>query len=162
MIFSCPLTFDAAAFQSYNVVATNPRTLRLEYRVNPWSMHGPDPSGVTYPSMTSFHYTDSSVSSTRCLVNRLDLPAVTDISLAMHGLAQITALLKGSLSEVVRLRLGATSPCEVVDLLQVATKLEDLELMTGCATLVDSLIGHVDRDDSLCPRPRLIEALQPS
>jgi hypothetical protein len=115
--------------------------------------------------MTSFQYTDSIVLSTRRLVNRLDLPAATDIGLAMHELAQINELLKGSLSEVVRLRLGATSPCEVVDLVNLlkgATKLEDLELTMGCATLVDSLIGHVERDDSLCPRLRLIESLQPN
>lgn len=164
-ISSCPLTFDAAAFQSYIAAATNLRTLRLEYRVNPRSTHGPDPSEVTHPSMTSFHYTDSSVSSTRCLVNRLDLPAATDIGLAMHELAQITGLLKGSLNEVVRLRLGANSPCEVVDLVNLlkgATKLEDLELTMGCATLVDPLMEHLERDDGLCPRLRLIEALQPS
>ena len=162
-ISSCPLTFDATAFQSYIAAATNLRTLRLEYKVNPRSMHGPDPSGVTHPSMTSFHYTDSSVLSTRCLVNRLDIPAARDIGLAMHELAQITGLLKGSLSEVVRLRLGAASPCEImdlVDLLKSATKLEELELTMGCVTLVDSLMGHLERDDSLCPRLRLIEALR--
>jgi len=49
----------------------------------------------------------------------------------MHEPVQITGLLKDSLSEVVRLRLGAASPCEVVDmvnLLKGATKLENLEL----------------------------------
>ena len=161
-ISSCPLTFDSAAFQSYIAAATNLRTLRLEYKVNPRSMHGPDPSKVTHPSMTSFHYTDSSVSSTRCLVNRLDLPAATDIGLAMHELAQITGLLKGSLSDVVRLRLGAASPCEIVDLVDLlkgAPKLEDLELTMGCVTLVDSLMGYLERDDSLCPRLGSIETL---
>ena len=163
-ISSCPLTFDAAAFQSYIAAATNLRTLRLEYKVNPRSTHGPDPCGVTHPNMTSFHYTDSSVLSTRCLVNRLDLPAATDIGLAMHELAQITGLLKGSLGEVVQLRLGAASPCEVVDLVDLlkgATKLRDLELTMGCATLVDHLMEHLERDDSLCPRLKSIDALQP-
>jgi hypothetical protein len=83
----------------------------------------------------------------------------------MHELAQITGLLKSSLSEVVRLRLCATSPCDVVDLVNLlkgATKLEDLELTVGCVTLVDSLIENVKSDDSLCPRLRLIESLQPN
>jgi hypothetical protein len=164
-ISTCPLTFDSAAFQSYIAAATNLRTLRLEYKVNPRSTHGPDPSEVTHPSMTSFHYTDSSVLSARCLVNRLDLPAATDLGLAMHNLAQITGLLKGSLGEVVRLCLGAASPCEVedlVDLLKDAKELEDLELTMDCATLAGDLIEHLERDDGLCPRLRLIEASQPS
>jgi len=161
-ISSCPLTVNTVAFQSYIAAATNLRTLRLGYRVNPWSMHGPDSSDVTHPGMTSFHYTESSVLSTHCLVNRLNLPAATDFSLATHELAQITGLLKGSLSEVVRLCLGANSPCDVVDLVNLlkgAAKLEDLELTMVWAMLVDSMIEHSERDDSLCPRLRLIEAL---
>ena len=164
-ISTCPLTFDAAAFQPYIAAATNLRTLRLEYKVNPRSTHGPDPSEVTHPSMTSFHYTDSSELSTGCLVNRLALPAATDIGLAMHELAQITGLLKGALGEVVRLSLGATAPCEIgdlVDLLKGATKLEDLELTMGCVTLAGCLVEHLERDSGLCPRLRLIEASQPS
>jgi len=164
-ISTCPLTFDAAAFQSYITAATNLRTLRLEYKANPQSTHGPDSSKVTHPSMTSFHYTDSCVLSTCCLVNRLDLPAATDVGLAMHELAQITGLLKGSLSEVVRLRLGAVSPCDaedLVDLLKGATKLQSLELTMGCVALVDRLMEHLESDDGLCPRLRLIEALQPT
>ena len=83
----------------------------------------------------------------------------------MHELAQITGLLKDSLSDVVRLRLGAASPCEIVDLVDLlkgAPKLEDLELTMGCVTLVDSLMGHLERDNSLCPRLGSIGALRTS
>ena len=165
VISTCPLTFDAAAFQSYIAAATSLRTLSLEYKANPRSAHGPDPSEVAHSSMTAFHYTDSSVFSTRCLVNRLNLPAATDIGLAMHELAQITGLLEGSLGEVVQLRLGAASPCtieDLVDLLKHATKLQNLELTMGCVTLTDCLMEHLERGDGLCPRLSLIEPLQPS
>jgi len=83
----------------------------------------------------------------------------------MHELAQITGLFKSSPSEVVRLQLSATSPCEVVglgDLLRGVAKLEDLGLTIGYVTLVDSLIGHLERGHSLFPWLRLIEASQPS
>lgn len=72
--------------------------------------------------------------------------------------------LKGPPDEVVQVPLGgalAASPCEIVDLVDLlkgATKLEDLRLAMGCLTLVDSMIGHWERDGSLCPRLRLIEA----
>ena len=70
--------------------------------------------------------------------------------------------LKGPLSEVW-LRLGAASSCDIVDLVNLlkgATKLEDLRLAMGCLPLVESLIGHLERDGSSSPRLKLIEALQ--
>ena len=164
-ISTCPLTFDAAAFQDYIAAATQLRTLALEYKANPRSAHGPDPGEVTHARMTAFHYTDASVLSTRCLVHRLRLPAATDIGLTMHDLGQITGLLEGSLGEVVQLRLGAAAPCEIRDLvglLKDATKLQNLELTMGCVTLAESLMEHLERNDGLCPRLRWIEASQPS